>query len=60
MLSLMSALPDSITSTAFVASNGEFGWRREDIERYAFSPDLVVDSVADFTSMPEFLEMQAA
>jgi NagD protein len=36
------------------------GTRREDIERYAFSPDLVVDSVADFTSMPEFLEMQAA
>ena len=29
----MSALPDSVTSNAFVASNGEFGWRREDVER---------------------------
>ena len=29
----MSALPDSVTSNAFVAGNGEFGWRREDIER---------------------------
>jgi hypothetical protein len=28
----MSALPDSVTSSAFVASNGEFGWRREDVE----------------------------
>ena len=28
----MSALPYSVTSTAFVASNGEFGWRRDDIE----------------------------
>ena len=29
----MSTLPDSVTSNAFVASNGEFGWRYEDIER---------------------------
>jgi len=28
----MSALPDGITSTAFVASNGELGWQREHIE----------------------------
>ena len=28
----MTALPDSITSGAFVASNGEFGWQRQDVE----------------------------
>ena len=28
----MSALPHGVTSTAFVASNGELGWPREDIQ----------------------------
>jgi hypothetical protein len=33
----MTTLPDTVTSGAFVASNGEFGWQRHDVERAIYA-----------------------
>ncbi len=36
------------------------GTQQDELKSYAFRPDLIVNSVADLISMPDFLEMQAA